>query len=826
MLQTVSGVVRVDLGGVWSVRREGAEETLPAQVPGCIHTDLLAAGTIEDPYYRDNEDRVQWVSDATWVYTRTFTASEALLAHDTLLLRCEGLDTLATVTLNGVELGRTDNMYRTWEFDVRGALQAGANTLTVTFAPPRPYLEARLAAQAVHGWHGPKEVPGRSYLRKEPCNFGWDWGPVLVTCGIWRPISLIAYREARLTDLYVAQHHRDGAVTLDVTATVTHTVPVAARVTVALDGVPVAQAAAPVVDDTARATLDIPDPQLWWPNTLGAQPLYTVTVEATAGDAVLDTATRRVGLRTLRLDRHPDQWGESFQFVVNGVPFFAKGANWIPTDTFATRITAETYHDILASARDANMNMLRVWGGGIYEADVFYDLCDEMGLTVWQDFMFACSGYPAFDPAFMANAEAEFRDNVARLRHHPCIALWCGNNELEMGLVGDGDGKMSWPDYKSLFDALIPRVVRELDPERDYWPCSPHSPVGDRHDFNNPACGDAHLWDVWHGKKPFEWYRTCEHRFNSEFGFQSFPEPRVVHGYTAPDDRNVTTYVMEHHQRSGIGNSTIMTYLLDWYRLPTSFDMTLWLSQILQGMAIKYAVEHWRRAMPRGMGTLYWQLNDCWPVASWASLDYFGHWKALHYMARHFYAPVLVSMVEDLEAGTVALHVTNDHRTPVHGTVVWTVTDLAGTPLLRGTLPVEAAPLANTPAGTVDVTPALQAHGPRGLLVWAELVVDGVRVSDNIALFARPKHLALRDPGLMADVRDAGDGRFDITLSARYPALWTWVELTDTETRCSDNFVHIRPGAPVTITLTPRTPLTLDAVQAQLVVRSLVDTYA
>ena len=326
----------------------------------------------------------------------------------------------------------------------------------------------------------------------------------------------------------------------------------------------------------------------------------TVTIELAgcATGRLLDRLTKRIGLRTLRLDRHADEWGESFQFVVNGVPFFAKGANWIPADTFAPRVTRDDYARLLRDTADANMNMLRVWGGGIYEDDVFYDLCDELGITVWQDFMFACSTYPAFDDAFLANVRAEAEDNVRRLRHHPCLALWCGNNELEQGLVGeewiDGTDELGGL-FPPVRPACCPRWCATLDPERDYWPCSPHSPHGDRDDHSNPQWGDAHLWDVWHGKKPFEWYRTCEHRFASEFGFQSFPEPKTVYAYTAPADRNITSYVMEHHQRSGIGNTTIISYMLDWFRLPTNFDMTLWLSQILHGMAMKYAVENWRR---------------------------------------------------------------------------------------------------------------------------------------------------------------------------------------------------------------------------------------
>jgi len=822
----------LDLGGAWLVTRTGDPTPIPAQVPGCIHTDLLAAGLIDDPFYRDNEERVQWVGEAEWTYTRTVTATAELVALERVLLRCEGLDTLATITLNGQNVAKTDNMYRTWEFDVRSLLRVGDNTLAITFAPPGPFLQAKNAERRLPGWSGPKETPGRAYIRKEPCNFGWDWGPQLITCGVWRAISLIAYSGARLTELRIKQDHTPAdLVNLEITTGVAVSRPEAYTVAVKItcDGVVVAAAQTPVTDGAAVTRMEIRDPQLWWPNNLGAHPLYTVTASLEAPEGqVLETTSRRIGLRTLRLDRHPDQWGESFQFVVNGVPFFAKGANWIPTDTFATRITPAVYRDILTSAAQANMNMLRVWGGGIYEDDTFYDLCDEMGLCLWQDFMFACSGYPTFDDVFMANVREEFADNITRLRHHPSIALWCGNNELEMGLVGDDftDAHMSWAEYGKLFDVLLPEMVAALDDDRDYWPCSPHSPHGVRRDHNNPAWGDAHLWDVWHGRQPFEWYRTCEHRFNSEFGFQSFPEPRVVREYTVPQDRNVTTYVMEHHQRSGIGNAVIMQYMLDWFRLPTAFDMTLWLSQILQGMAIKYAVEHWRRAMPRGMGTLYWQLNDCWPVASWASLDYVGHWKALHYLAKAFYAPLLVSGVEDLEQGSLAIHLTNDNREARTGEVAWAVTDLSGAPLLHGCQTITAAPLANTPVVNVDLTALLHTVGPRNLLCWLTCTIDGERVSDNLALFARPKHLELRDPELRADVRDADNGAFIVTVYTRYPALWVWLELRETEARYSANFVHLHPDAPLAITVQPATPLTHAEFVAQLQVRSLVDTYA
>ena len=429
----------------------------------------------------------------------------------------------------------------------------------------------------------------------------------------------------------------------------------------------------------------------------------------------------------------------------------------------------------------------------------------------------------------MANVEAEAEDNVRRLRHHACLALWCGNNELEQGLVGDEwtETTMSWEDYGKLFDDLLPEVVAGSIPQRDYWPCSPHTPVGDRRDFNNPDSGDAHLWSVWHGKQPFEWYRTCDHRFNSEFGFQSFPEPQTVRTYTEPGDRNITSFVMEHHQRSGIGNSTIIHYMLDWFRLPPSFDMTLWLSQILQGMAIKYAVEHWRRAMPRGMGTLYWQLNDCWPVASWSSIDYFGNWKALHYMARHFFAPLLVSGLEDAETGTVEIHVTSDLLDAADGLASWTLTDTVGKTLAQGSTAVHAGPRQDTLVETLDLSDWIEAEGVRNLLLWLDLEVDGEVVSTNFVNFARPKHLNLVEAKVEAEVKveGAGEDSFEVTLTTDVPALWVWLEIEDQPASYSNNFVHLRPGKPVTITVEPRQPLGADAFAQRLMVRSLVDTY-
>jgi beta-mannosidase len=824
---------KLSLNGAWSLEQTGRHEPIPANVPGCVHTDLLAAGVIDDPFHRDNELKLQWISETDWVYRRTFDVPAALLAHDRVLLRCAGLDTLATLTLNGHVIGEADNMFRTWEFDAKSALIAGQNEIEVRFAAPLPYLrEKAKGARPLPAWGvGDWRSDGAGWLRKEPCSFGWDWGPMLTTSGVWRDVELVAFSVARIADVQLTQDHsKRRSVELTVRIEVERLCrgALTAGVRVSLEGEVVAQETVTLTGKSAQARLEIAGAQLWWPNGMGERPLYDVEVELyDAEERPLDAETKRLGLRTLRLECTDDEWGQSFRFAVNGVPFFAKGANWIPADTFVSRLIRADYFRLLRDAAEANMNMLRVWGGGIYEADAFYELCDELGLCVWQDFMFSCATYPAFDDAWMANVKAEAEGHVRRLRHHPCLALWCGNNEIEQGLAGErwDNHHMSWGDYSKLFDKLLPGVVRKLDPERDYWPGSAHSPCGDRSDWNNPDCGDAHLWDVWHGRKPFEWYRTAGHRFVSEFGFQSFPEPNTVSTYASADDRSVNSWVMEHHQRNGHGNALILHYLLDWFRMPTSFNLTLRVSQILQGMAIKYAVEHFRRNMPRQMGALYWQLNDCWPVASWSSLDYLGRWKALHYMAKRFYSPLLVSGVEDLANGTVEVHVSSDRLKPCTGQVLWWLTDTAGQTIDEGTKEVRLPARTSKRVQTLRLRQHLDAHGPRSLILWLQLTVDGKRRSVNYVLFARPKHLELLPPRITRAVTQLGPQSFRVALTAARPALWVWVDVGEINARFTNNYVHLRPGETVNIRVHCDRELTEQEFRERLRVRSLVNTY-
>ncbi|MFP4492861.1 MAG: beta-mannosidase [Puniceicoccaceae bacterium] len=821
----------LSLNGTWTLWRDDDPVGIPATVPGNVHLDLLAAGRLHDPYHREQEMDAQWVAEHGWTFRRNFAVSPGILARENVLLRCRGLDTFATVRVNGEEIGRADNMHREWEFDLRAVLRPGENSIEVAFASVWPYIrEKESKRHLMTSTHIGHERNGRPWVRKEQCNFGWDWGPVLVTCGIWRDIELLAFDGARIEDLRLEQHHGGGGVELEATLRLDREAGDGRAVfEIVREGGVVASAGAAVEGDTASATLAIPDPRLWWPAGMGERPLYTVTARyLAAGGGLIDETSRRIGLRRLELVREKDQWGESFYFRVNGVPFFAKGSNWIPADALR-RHGAPRYRYLLESAVEANHNMIRVWGGGLYEASSFYELCDELGLCVWQDFLFACSAYPMDDPAFAASCRAEARENIRRLRHHPSLALWCGNNELEMAWTSFGKGG-TWPEmpedlYRMWFDRELPRIVAEEDPQRPYWPSSPHSPHGDRNDHNNAGVGDAHLWDVWHGYQPFEWYRGSFHRFCSEFGFQSYPEPRTVEAYTAPGDRNITSPVMEFHQRSKQGNAKIVHYMLDWFRMPAGHEATLWLSQLQQALAIQYAVAHWRRNMPRCMGALYWQLNDCWPVASWSSIDYHGRWKALHYLSKRFFAPVLVSGLVSGNPGDgrVEVHVTSDRPEAESLTLRWAVTDAGGTGHAGGEETVETGVRANRLVKTLDCREALRSHTARETLVWLELWRGEELVSSDFVTFVRPKSLNLADPEIAPDIARTDDRCYRVTLAALRPALWAWLELEGAEARCSDNFICLRPGSPRTIEVRPAAPTEAGDFAAALKVRSIFD---
>ena len=822
--QAAFALETIDLGGRWEVSDDSGEYRLAATVPGCIHTDLLEAKRIPDPYFRDNEVRLQWIGERAWTYQREIVIPEAFLNHETMLLRCEGLDTLAGIRLNGKELGRTDNMFRTWEFKLNGIAKAGANRLEIRFDPVGPHMAKLEKARPLPTWN----TPGASYVRKMPCNFGWDWGPTLVTSGIWRKISLIGFNTARWDNVQILQNHgADGSVSLDITATAgpaSLTDPLPVRLTLRdPSGKTVGETAAPLATGQLRAAIPVPSPQLWWPAGMGGQPLYTLTAELLdKNNRPLDTVAKRIGLRVLRA--LPQCGDRTMRFTANGVPFFAKGANCIPLDMFPSRVTPEQMRRHVADAAAVNMNSLRFWGGGCYEDDALFDACDELGICVWMDFKFSCATYPSFDPAFLENVRQEARDNVLRLRHHPCIALWCGNNEIMFFRGKDTweKDKMSEADYYKLFRDTLGEVVRAHAPQSDYV-------------TGSPDCGDVHYWGVWHGGKPFEAYGEI-HGFLSEFGFQSWPVPATVNAFTDPADRDsVYSPVMRMHERSGrgwlgseedgtVGTNRLFDVLRMYFREPKDFESTLWLSQINQAFGIEYAASLWRREMPRSMGCVFWQYNDIWPGTSWSSVDSLGRWKALHFRARHFYAPALVSGVADGNYGSVAVWVTSDLMKSAAGKLTWRVTDAAGTELQRGSADLTIPPRESHEVRKLALKELLEKHGTGNVLVWLGLEAKGAAASQNLCLFAKPKDLKLSPPEIRTTI-EGKDSRWTVTLDSNRPALWTWLEIEGTDAVFSDNFFHLEPGEPRTIAITLPAPMSADALRAMLRTRSLTDTY-
>jgi len=830
----------IPLNGEWSLENRSGKPKFntPAIVPGCVHTDLLEAGLIADPYYRDMELKLMWIGEDNWAYRRTFHLDSAELEAKHLILCCEGLDTFAEVIINGTSVAKTNNMFRSWEWEIKPHLRSGENEIEVCFTSPLPYgRECQKSHYLVHTGIGHHRLEGGNWVRKEACNYGWDWGPMLLTAGIWKPIYLISIETSRIEDISlhpIVMPDDSAVVQMKV-----KTLPFAFEehildISIHHDGECV-ETASHFVDSSGLTEFDIPLDRVhrWWPAGMGDQPLYQVQFHLkTKSGKPVDFVSRMIGFRELALVTEFDEWGQSFKFRANGVDFFAKGANWIPADTFTSRIRTSDVRDILQSAVEANMNCMRVWGGGLYESDAFYSICDELGICIWQDFMFACSAYPLHDPDFMENVSVEAEQNVKRLHHHPSLLMWCGNNELEHmdGYIGDFPGAMPWHHYSRLFDVKLKEIVETYHPGASYWPASEHSPIGNRtpREFSSdPRWGDAHLWKVWHGREPFEWYRGSFHRFCSEFGFQAFPHPATLDEVLAEEDRSITSFVMEHHQRSPNGNQAIMAYMLDWFRLPVGFENTIWLSQILQALGIKYAVEHWRRNMPRCMGATYWQLNDCWPVASWSSIDSSRRWKALHYEAKRFFAPKMLSIIEDTANHTLDIFLTNDEANPKPGILTVTAWHVhTGEELQLQTLEIITPVRGSQKVATLNFEIEDEIASNRDVVCHAELKINGAVVAENMSTWVRPKHLNLTKPVFESIVGCDDEGRVFVDVCSDLPALWVWMDAKDIpDLRWSDNFFHLFPDRKRRIYLHNPGITTMEALADKLKIRSLWNTY-
>ncbi|GLZ76474.1 beta-mannosidase [Actinorhabdospora filicis] len=659
-----------------------ATATVPATVPGCVHTDLLAAGLIPDPYLDANETALAWIGRADWHYETAFTW------HDTgasdVDLVCAGLDTVATVTVNDVEVGRTANMHREYRFPVRHLLREGENTLAVRFDSAYAY------AERLRDWLGdrPNAYPEPfNFIRKNACNFGWDWGPTLVTAGIWRDIALHEWSLARLERVRPQTHRDDEGWRVRVEADLPAPAPAGLEVRVAVAGAS-ALLAVPEGATTITADLAVPGAQTWWPRGHGAQPLHDLTVTLHKGDTELDAWSRRIGFRTVGLDTEPDEHGTPYTVLVNDRPILVRGANWIPDDVFVARITRDRLADRFRQATEAGINFLRVWGGGIYESHNFYDLADELGVLIGQDFLFACAAYPEEEP-LAAEVTAEARDNVARLASHPSLVVWTGNNE---NLWGHQDwdwiealGDRTWG--AGYYFEVLPAVVAELDPTRPYWPGSPYAGTRDIHP-NDPAHGTTHIWDVWN-TDDYTRYLDYRPRFAAEFGYQAPPAHATLRRSISDPELAPDSPGMAHHQKAIGGDAKLKRGLDAHFRPPRDFDDWHWLTQLNQARALALGITHFRSLWPLCTGTIMWQLNDCWPVTSWAAVDGDGRRKPLWYALRDAHAERLLTFQR--RGDDVVLFGLNDTGEDLVGEVAVTRRDFDGRVLAKHDAPLHAA---------------------------------------------------------------------------------------------------------------------------------------
>ena len=810
----------------WRMKEANEAEWSPAKVPGTVYADYLAAGKMENPYWRDNELKALELMEHDYIYETTFTPKAEVLNKEKIVLRFNGLDTLADVDLNGVRIGHADNEHRVWEFDVKEVLAAGENTLTVTLLSSVNFIrEAFKEDPAIT--MSTDGMQGASYLRKAHCDFGWDWGARIPDAGIFKDVELLGMDYGRIESVYVRQLHEDGKVTLqfepdiigfdrkaDYDHTVTYTV---------------TDPEGSVLVTTTDTTFEVPDPQLWWPNGYGTQPLYQVQAVLSRGGVELDCWKRRIGLRTMELTRVKDQWGESFCHTVNGVSVFAMGADYIPEDNIKPFITRERTFKLLKDCKDANFNAVRVWGGGMYASEDFLDACDEYGLMVWQDFCFACASYD-LTPEFDANIREEFRQNILRMRSHPSLGLWSGNNEMEqffaMSMRYDPDHKdprgyirkaSQVPDYFAMYEYIIPRMVMKYDPQTPYIPSSPTSGGG----FDNPNDehrGDVHYWDVWHGGKPFTEYRKFRFRYLSEFGFQAFPTMKTIEAFTLPEDRNLFSYVMEKHQRNNNANGIIMRYMQQTYQLPSTFEKQIYTSQMLQAESMRYGVEHFRACRPESMGTIIWQLNDIWPVASWAMIDYYGRWKAVYYEARHFFAPLLLvneeasvmTQDENINAepyeikNSVKLTLCNESMQDRTLTVRWQIREASGKAVREEEVKDVAVPALSAihlDEVMIDIDRFSQ------YVSYQMLDEEGAVVSEGTTLYIQPKYFHFEDPQISLEVLDDTHIRVTAQKFAKN------IQILDEagELKLSDNYFDLQPGSRV-LTVLAGKPETLSVM--------------
>ena len=821
-----SKMLLLNLNGKWSMKRTDEDSWINSCVPGSVYSDLLNNGKMQDPFYRDNENSALKLSNYNYEYKRNFQIDKNMLSHDKIFLLCKGLDTICTIYINDKKIANTDNMHRTYEFDIKHFISEGNNTIHIIFFSPLKYIEKKQKEYPLNGDY----IPGIPHIRKAHYMFGWDWGPKLPDMGIWRDISIIGFNKERIDDVYITQTHEKGSVNLDIKVNIEKWLKSDSEIAVKITSPSNEIIEKSILTDKKEEHINIKieNPMLWWPNGFGKHPLYSVKVMLKESETILDSNDLKIGLRTLTVKREKYKWGESFAFEVNGVKIFAMGADYIPEDNILSRCSKEKTEKLIKSCIEANFNFIRVWGGGFYPEDYFYDLCDKYGIIVWQDHLYACCVY-RFTDKFMENITHETIDNMKRLRHHACLGLWCGNNEMESEWNDCGWNEKFSPslkaDYIKQFEFVLPRISKKTDPNTFYWLSSPSS----KGSFDNPnddSCGDMHYWGVWHGKEPFTSYRNYYPRFMSEFGLQSFPCLKTVKTFTKKEDRNIFSYVMESHQKSGTGNETILYYIAQNYKYPKDFDSLLYTSQLIQAEGLRYGVEHWRRNRGRCMGVTFWQLNDCWPAASWSSIDYFGRWKALHYAAKRFFAPVLVSACD--EGTKVSLHVSNETLNKIDGKLTWNLRDSKSNIIKSSEKPIEVDKLSSKLCESLNFENMLDTDDKkRNSYLEFKLFRGSEEISCGTVLFVKSKHFNFYDPELAFDVSECED-KFVIHVSSKAYAKFVEVDLKDTDAVFSDNYFDLSAGDIKTIYVKKENiskNISPEEFKNQIKIRSLFDTF-
>ena len=821
----------------WYMKGEKDQNVYPATVPCSVLSCLIEAGEIADPFVGTNEYEVRDLFWKDYEFETKFIIEKEQFDEDHIDLIFYGLDTLTEIYLNGTMIGNTSNMHRTYRMPAKEYLAEGENSLKILFHSPLQYIKDYQYEEGKEiTFVNTGTIPGSQLLRKAHSMLGWDWGAQLPDAGIFRDIELVAYSSPLIDEVMFHQEHELGNVRIQTTVLLGNTRGMGAGkpyfITVRIedpDGNKLSEEVHEVSGETTIFTNTIENPLLWWPNGYGEQPLYVVTCQLNDEHIKLEEKNFKIGLRTLTVSRQKDEWGSEFAFEVNGIKIFTKGANYIPEDCVYPHIDQKRLDHLTDSAIRANYNCLRIWGGGYYPSDEFYDLCDKKGLIIWQDFMFACNAYDVTEE-FADNVTAEVIDNVRRLRHHACLGLWCGNNEIESAWVNWDGFKKEKPalkaDYIKLFEYIIPNALKEAKTDAFFWPSSPSSGGN----FDNPDDenqGDTHYWAVWHGLLPFSDYRKHYFRFCSEFGFQSFPSIKTVNYYTEEGDQNIFSEVMESHQKNNAANGKMLYYLSESFCYPKDFTSLLYATQILQATAIKYGVEHFRRNRGRCMGSLYWQINDNWPVASWSGIDYFGRWKALHYFAKRFYAHIAGSLL--VEGNKAEVWVQNETRDFVTIKATLTLKNLMFSELDQIEAELEIEPLTAVKIMQRDYEEIFNSNLKN--TVFCEMAItypNGNKITEA-ETFVPYKHIKLPNPEIEVQVAEVKDA-YEIALKSQSFAPFVELDFTQADAIFEDNYFCITGAEPVKIRLEKSDIWNIDELNAEkiksiLSVRSLRDTY-